>query len=83
MINCKYKVGDVVRIINERYLAYYGFANSILIVKATKLIESDNYLLDGKFGLNLITFDGKSIEDEFYNPIFVNEDDVDYYLSKD
>jgi hypothetical protein len=83
MENCKidsiYKIGDKVKIIVTDYYAYYGFSDSILIVKDIKISESDNSKFNNRIILKLETTKGKSIEGESI-PIWIYEEDVDFVL---
>lgn len=78
-IDTIYKIGDKVKIIVTDYYAYYGFSDSILIVKDIKISESDNLKFNNRVVLKLETNKGESIEGEF-TPIWVYEEDVDFIL---
>lgn len=78
-IKNKYNVGDLVKITNNSYFSYYGFANSVLKVKSIKISNSDNIQMDNQIIYNLETLDKKSIEGECYNPFWVLESDIQIF----
>lgn len=81
MKNTKFKIGDFVEIINYKYYAYYGYADSLLRVKDIKICNSDNLHLNNFLVYKLETLNGKSIEGENYNEIWIPENEMDFKKS--
>ncbi len=50
MNSYRFKIGDFVKIVSEKYYAYYGFSDCILKVIHIKVINSDNIKVNNNIG---------------------------------